>query len=195
LRVFVALPLPEAVVERLGRAGEELQRRARLLRVVRPAAMHITLIFFGELDQRALAVVLGALEDPSLAVGPIAASLGGLGQFPPRGAPRVLYCPIRRGAEEIRDLHRRLRAVLLAAWAAADPAGPAWDEGRPLTPHLTVARGRGAAVVAEDLEDIYRFEQPITLERLVLLQSILRPAGAEYRPLKTVHLTGERTGA
>ena len=157
--------------------------------------MHITLIFFGELDQRALAVVLGALEDPSLAVGPIAASLGGLGQFPPRGAPRVLYCPIRRGAEEIRDLHRRLRAVLLAAWAAADPAGPAWDEGRPLTPHLTVARGRGAAVVAEDLEDIYRFEQPITLERLVLLQSILRPAGAEYRPLKTVHLTGERTGA
>ena len=164
--------------------------------------MHITLIFFGELDQRALAVVLGALEDPSLAVGPIAASLGGLGQFPPRGAPRVLYCPIRRGAEEIRELHRRLRAVLLAAWAAAgptdvaaEPAGPAWDEGRPLTPHLTVARGRGGAVVPEDLEAIYRFEQPVTLERLVLLQSILRPAGAEYRPLKTVHLTGERTGA
>ena len=202
IRVFAALPLPAPALERLEMAAGELGRRAGSLRVVRPEGMHVTLIFFGELEEGPVQTIERALDHPSLAGPPIEASLGGLGQFPPRGAPRVLYCPIRQGVEAIKALHGRLREALLAQWnthsgrnrESSEPreaAGPAWDDRRPFAPHITVARNRGGAVKLSELEELFRFEQPATLDRLVLFQSILKPGGAEYRPLKTVRFSRE----
>lgn len=203
LRVFAALPIPEDALRCLEKAAGELERRARGFRVLRPESMHITLIFFGELEEGPLGAVQRALDDPCLAVPSIQASIGGLGQFPPRGVPRVFYCPVRRGAGEIEALYRGLREKLLAVWgepaprsrtgAQAPAAGrPSWDDPRPFTPHITVARNRGGKAGPAALEDLFRFEQPITLDRLVLFQSLLRPEGAEYRPLKTIRFAGER---
>jgi 2'-5' RNA ligase len=202
IRVFTALPLPTPALERLEKAAGELRRRAANLRVVHPEGLHVTLIFLGELEEGPLEDVKRALADPSLAGPAIEASLGGLGQFPPRGTPRVLYCSIRQGAEAIRTLHARLREALLAEWnthgtgngALSGPRKalvPAWDDRRPFTPHVTVARSRGGPVELSELEEMFRFEQPATLDRLVLFQSILKPEGAEYRPLKTVRFMGE----
>jgi 2'-5' RNA ligase len=224
MRVFAALPLPPAALQRLEGAVAELRDRARTarsggLRAVRPEGMHITLIFFGELEGERLEQIRSALGNPSLPGPPIAASIGGLGQFPPRGMPRVLYCPVRGGAKEIEGLYGRLRASALAAWGGGrsgagysdgsdepvpgdgevgertQPGGqarPPWDDRRSFTPHVTVARNRGGHVAVTDLRAPFDFEEPALLERLVLFQSILGPGGAEYRPLETVHFMGER---
>jgi len=202
IRVFAALPLPGEALARLERAAEELERRGRDFRVVRPEGMHVTLFFFGELEQERVSLLQRAMEAPAVGMPALEASLGGLGQFPPRGAARVLYCPVLRGGEEIAGLHRRLREALLAAWesspgqAGQSGAGgrPPWDDRRPFKPHVTVARSRrggGAPGGLSGLEEAFGFEQPATLDRLVLYQSILKPGGAEYRPLKTVRLSQE----
>jgi 2'-5' RNA ligase len=202
VRAFAALPLPSSALEELGNAGRRLRAATRSLRVVQPAGLHVTLIFFGELEKLPLARVERALDDPALVVAPIDASIGGLGQFPPKGAPRVLYCPILRGAGEITALHRRLQASLAASWVADPPAPtategaaplvrPPWDDPRPFTPHVTVARARGGQVELAELRGFFDFEHPLLLDRLVLFQSLLGPGGAQYRALKTVHLAGE----
>jgi 2'-5' RNA ligase len=214
MRVFAALPLPQPALARLEKAVGELRRRGGDLRTVRPEGMHITLIFFGELGEERLAEVQSALEDRTLAGPPIDATIGGLGQFPPRGTPRVLYCPVRRGAEQVVALYGRLREAVLAAWgrgaseaggtAAAGLSGvgldgrlrssgrPSWDDGRPFAPHVTVARNRGAPVAVDGFEELFDFEEPACLDRLVLFQSLLKPGGSEYRPLRTVTFKGDK---
>ncbi|MBN1836827.1 MAG: 2'-5' RNA ligase family protein [Spirochaetales bacterium] len=203
VRAFAALPLPGEALARLERAGRELKRRSSDFRVVRPEGMHVTLFFFGDLEMERLEQVRQALRDPGLGVPAVQASLGGLGRFPPRGSPRVLYCPVLRGREEIEELHRRLREALLAAWypnggarrgaRSGEAERPSWDDRRAFTPHVTVARSRGGRAgygVPAGVEELFAFDQPACLDRVVLFQSVLKPEGAEYRPLEILGLTG-----
>jgi 2'-5' RNA ligase len=185
VRVFTALPLPAPQLEKVAALAGRLARLYPKLRVVRPEGMHVTMIFLGELSQAQTEAVRQAMRDPALAVGPLAVSMGGLGQFPPRGVPRVLYCPIRRGAEAVAALHAALREALR-------PVDGLRLEERPFTPHITLARNnaRGLAVSLEQLAADFDFEDTFSLERLVLYESLLRPSGAEYRPLQTVSLAG-----
>jgi hypothetical protein len=40
------------------------------------------------------------------------------------------------------------------------------------------------------VQELFRFEHALILNRIVLYQSVLRPQGAEYKVLKTVMLGG-----
>jgi 2'-5' RNA ligase len=71
------------------------------------------------------------------------------------------------------------------------------EREREFTPHITLARVRsreprerrgGDPIVLADVEELFRFEYSLILDRLVLYQSILRPQGAEYKVMKTVVL-------
>lgn len=63
-------------------------------------------------------------------------TLAGLGLFPERGAPGVVWVGVDQGREELQALHRDLESELETAGFA--------PEERPFTPHLTLARLRGA---------------------------------------------------
>lgn len=180
MRVFLALPLPAMVVDRLREVTEGLRTRTRDLKVVRPEGLHITLVFLGERSDEEVAALTPLLAAPELARGPIQASLGGYGQFPPSGSPRVIFTPLREGNRETCALQADLVAVLRGGGVLLQ------EENRPFSPHVTLARsrvGRGEAVACGDL---FAFEQRFNFDRLVLFQSVLKPQGAEYRPLQTV---------
>jgi 2'-5' RNA ligase len=181
LRVFTGLPLPVDVVRRLADPCAALRRSFPNLRVVRPEGLHVTLEFLGELPEervREIAGRLAALEEPSLAVARIRTVLGGLGQFPPAGAPRVLYCPLGAGSEAVSALYAQVCALL-------DGRGGR-DAGRAYTPHVTVARSKGGFLDMAAARELFAFEIPVELDRIVLFQSVLGRQGAEYRPLKSV---------
>lgn len=137
-RLFVALDLPEEVVEALVAWRARLLREHDVLRPVRPQALHATLCFLGRLDERAIEP-LGAL---------VAAVAGEAGAAPrlalgeplwlPRRRPRVLALALRDASGAL----GRLQATL-----AARLAGDGWyePEARPYLPHVTVARVRGEA--------------------------------------------------
>jgi len=188
LRVFTALPLPAEAVRRLSGACAGLRSGFPGLRVVREEALHVTLQFYGELPEdtvRQLAEHLPAAvaegRGPEAGSSGIRATLGGLGQFPPSGAPRVLYCPVGAGSEEVAALHARLRDALRQSCRMEGEAGQ--EDGRPFTAHVTVARSRGGIVDVAAARRLFAFELPIELDRVVLFQSILGRQGAEYRPL------------
>jgi 2'-5' RNA ligase len=187
MRVFAALPLPEQAVEKLGRLAEELQARYPDLKVVKPSGMHVTMVFFGELNQEQILGVMRVMDSPELKMASIQAVMGGVGQFPPKGQPRVIYCPISKGSPEIGYLYRVYHRLVSGV------EGLSLEAERDFTPHITLARNRrelsrASRISLSEVEELFRFEYSLILDRLVLYQSILRPQGAEYKVMKTVVL-------
>ncbi len=85
MRIFAALPLPAQAVDKLQSLAAELKKRYPDLKVVKPHGLHITMVFFGELNQDQVLEVLRRMDNPELKVASVQAALGGVGQFPPKG--------------------------------------------------------------------------------------------------------------
>ena len=182
MRIFAALPLPSQAVNKLDTLAAELKRACPDLKVVKPQGMHITMVFFGELGQDQVLDIMRVMDRPELKVASIQAVMGGVGQFPPKGQPRVIYCPIHKGAPEISNLHRLYYRLVSGI------EGLSLEGDRDFTPHITLARSKGSRVILPEMGELFRFEYSLILDRLVLYQSILRPQGAEYKVVKTVML-------
>jgi 2'-5' RNA ligase len=180
VRLFLALPLPPAALARL--AGLSGQLAGRRLKVVRPEGLHLTLVFLGEREEAEARAIGELLRAPELRRPPIRACLGGYGQFPPRGWPRVVYVPVREGAREIVELQAGLVGVLRRAGV------PLQEEARGFQPHLTLARGGNLRPDLQGLEELLAFEERFVVERLVLFRSLLKPQGAEYQALASLTL-------
>jgi RNA 2',3'-cyclic 3'-phosphodiesterase len=127
VRLFVALDLPEAIKEQLA----DLIGNLPDTRWTPPDQQHITLRFIGEVDG-------GAFRDSEEALAglhghPFELQLKGIGHFPPRGEPRVLWA----GIEPSRPLKAFKRRVDSALREVGLP-----PEGRKFSPHVTIARFR-----------------------------------------------------
>jgi RNA 2',3'-cyclic 3'-phosphodiesterase len=184
-RLFIALDLPQDV-----RSGVVDWQQTALadpaLRVVRPEALHITLVFLGyqaEKDRKAIAKAAFATEAEAPAVELQAEPIG----VPPGKRPRLIA--LGANSEETVALQAGVQERLVAG-------GFYEPEKRPFWPHLTVARvkpeapkSRKPALVRTEPhslpEHMFRFFRPT---RLVLFKSHLRRTGAEYEPMAELEL-------
>jgi 2'-5' RNA ligase len=179
VRVFAALPLPSAVVGSLDSALAPARRAYQGLRWVSASGFHMTLHFFGEVSEEDVAALTQVLDDPDLRVPAIPARLGKIGQFPPRGNPRVLWVGLERGEEEMRAYGSLFEKKI-------SPLGWTPDE-RGFSAHITVARaGKSPFAGWNSSVEIPRTD--FFMEECVLFQSILGRDGAQYVPLKKISL-------
>jgi 2'-5' RNA ligase len=169
-RLFVALPLPEPVKRSL----EPLARGLGDVRWLTPDQQHLTLRFIGEVDQGRVDEIAEAL---ALVEGlPFELKLEGLGHFPPRGEPKVLWVGVSRNPE-LGALKRRVDRALAAV--GIEP------EARKFAPHVTLARLRGP-LSAERLQtwlmrhSLYRSES-FAVSDFHLYSSWLKPWGADHQ--------------
>src|SRR5262245_25555504 len=101
-RLFVALEIGAAAQDHVAKEQSRLEQiiRASSIRWVKHDQLHITLVFIGEVpDERAaeiVAVMRDAIPHPSFQF-----ELGGIGAFPPRGAPRALWIGVKSGGEDV----------------------------------------------------------------------------------------------
>src|SRR5687767_1722488 len=170
LRLFVALPLPDSVKRSL----EPLARGLGDVRWLSPEQQHLTLRFIGEIDNGRLDEVAEAL---ALVPGePLEVRLEGLGHFPPRGEPRVLWVGVAKNPE-LASLKRRIDRAL--AQVGLSP------ETRRFAPHVTLARIRGP--LARDRLATYLMRHSLyrsaafPVSDFHLYSSWLKSAGAEYQ--------------
>jgi 2'-5' RNA ligase len=172
VRAFVALELPEAAREAIGALQARLRPRLGRIRLVRPEGAHLTLRFLGETSPVRLASMREALGKTASLCPPFEARLGGLGTFPERGSPRILWLAV-----EVPDAVSSLQAACeRAAVAAGFP-----PEGRPFRPHLTLGRWRERAE-RPDLPEGTDLGLA-RVDALVIFRSELRPEGARYTAL------------
>jgi RNA 2',3'-cyclic 3'-phosphodiesterase len=184
-RLFVALDLPQDV-----RTGVvEWQQTALAdpaLRIVRPEALHITLVFLGyhaEKEAKAIARAAFATEAEAPAVELQADPVG----IPPGKRPRLIA--LGAHSEETVALQAGMEERLVEA-------GFQEPEKRAFWPHVSVARvkpeapkSRKPALIRTEPhalpEHMFRFFRPT---RLVLFRSHLRRTGAEYEPMAELEL-------
>lgn len=182
-RAFLAVPLSQAIRERLAEIQSELAQDIRPLSWTNPETLHLTLHFFGELAEENLEKVRVSMLSVGLEKKPFQIDIQGLGVFPNRRRPRVLWLGLTP-AERLRCLHRAWHTALLKAGLRLT--------GRTFTPHLTIGRFRRKAAGLEELLEANadRWFGCLRIDRLVLYESRLTPQRAEHRAVQTVHLQG-----
>ena len=179
-RVFLALPLAAAARDELATWYAGLGADPTVLRPVDPTCYHITVHFFGSLEEDDLARARGLSRHPAWAVtAPLRCRLTGLEQLPPRGPARVLHAALAEGGAATTAFLSQARALVAAARfpvAARDPF-----------PHVTVARVRRGKRWRRSLANRW-LGAPFVLDLLVLYESHLSRTGARYEPLETQRL-------
>lgn len=138
MRLFVALPLPEAVKALLAAEQRRLAAHPGLagMRWSTPEQQHLTLVFLGEVDEARLPELARALAAASRRQPLLALATAGLGAFPSARRASVLWCGVAGDTEALAGLHDRLTQQLRGFYR---------PEARGFKPHLTLARLRGGA--------------------------------------------------
>jgi len=170
-RAFVAIELEAPLREAIGELQAGLRPRLGAVRLVRPEGIHLTLRFLGDTSPAQVEALRPRLAAAVAQCPPAEARVAGLGLFPERGSPRVLWLGLEV-PPPILDLQR-------ACERAARASGFEKEE-RPFRAHLTLGRWRERAATP----DLPFVDLTATrLDTLVLFRSDLRPGGAVYTAL------------
>ena len=167
-RLFVAIDPPEAI--RVQVAG--ICCGLPDARWTEPEQLHLTLCFIGEVDGSSFLDISEALE--TITVARFSLQLRGVGFFPPRGLPRVVWAGIEK-SEPLMTLQRKITTRLFQLGVTL--------ENRKFTPHLTLARlGQASpAKVGRYLEANGLFTSTsFVVERFLLYSSLLGRKGASH---------------
>ena len=168
-RLFVAIDLPESTK----RVLVDLDPKIRGARWVDAEQMHLTLGFFGDVPEDVDLTLREKLS--AIRFGAFFLPIAGVGTFPPKGPPKIIWIGVGGGHPHLFQIHKRVQEAALAAGLEPDL--------RPWHPHITLARCRDVSAQA-----IRKFLQSnvdvdagmIRIESFALKSSQLTPAGSIY---------------
>ncbi len=167
-RLFVAIDPPQDIREQLTTICCGLPDA----RWIPPEQLHLTLCFIGEVNGAVFQDIREALGDINSAL--FSLRLQGVGFFPPRGQPRVVWAGIEKN-EQLAVLQRKMVTRLFAL--GLEP------ENRKFAPHITLARlhQTPASKVGKYLEMHGLLNSAaFAVENFLLYSSILGRKGASH---------------
>jgi 2'-5' RNA ligase len=181
LRCFIAINLPESVKNILTGLQQELGQCGADIRWVRPENIHLTLKFLGDINKEAVEDIVKILELAGEEHAAFDFEIFGAGVFPNMKSPRVLWVGLKTG-ELFAALHQMIEKGAASLGFKA--------EKRRFLPHLTLGRFRSSRGKSNLIEKIRFFEKnsfgSFNIKSVCLMQSTLKPAGAEYTIMKEV---------
>jgi len=194
IRAFLAIELTDDLRARLAQIQQDLTQRLshRFPKTVRlswvqPASIHLTIKFLGDMDEPLIEPLRIEIAQVMTEHRPVQIPLNRLGVFPRPQQPRVLWAGPSATWEQGDDAVR-VAALHRSVEARCHTLG-FMPEGRPLSPHLTLARIKaGERDVGRLLAQDGVLDHPLSigaldLNAIVLMKSELRPAGPVYTKL------------
>ena len=190
MRLFVAIDIGDAMRREAQRVIAALTIKLEQAKEppkvvwVRPAALHVTIKFLGEVDE-AEAERLKALLAPPIAMAPFDVSWRGIGAFPSTRHPRALWLGVINGAAQLAEVESEISTRVAGAAVQLDD--------RALLPHLTLGRikmpGKGLdwpkILKACELRNVTSH-----IDKVVLYRSQLSQHGPNYTELVSAPLIG-----
>lgn len=167
-RLFVAVPLPAALLGFVGRAQEALPVMHGL-RLLAPPQLHVTLAFIGEVGDDKAAVARKVVEDVPAGMGG-EALVRGFMLLPSSAKARVVTL-------ELTDENGVFAALFERVMQGLETGEVMKREKRPFRPHLTIARLREPGPVRPRYES---GQSPFAVESVGLYRSELKREGAMY---------------
>jgi 2'-5' RNA ligase len=168
IRLFIAIDIPEAI--RMEVAG--MGRSIPSARPIPVDQLHLTLKFIGEVEGSKFLDIQDSLKEIFLPK--FSLSLKGVGTFPPRGIPRILWAGVEQ-AERTNALRNAIDRTLAVLNIPRDK--------KKYTPHLTLARLRNSPI--HDLQhflagNAFFQSSEFPVENFHLYRSRLTSKGAQH---------------
>jgi len=184
IRSFLAIELPKPILRKIEEVQGDLKLTHADVRWVNPEKIHLTLKFFGNIEESRIDAIFKAIEEPIQNNPPFFLNVRGVGAFPQMRNPRVIWMGLVNGKEVLVSLQKQIEIQLEKIGFQ--------PEDRPFHPHLTLGRtrsSRGKEELVGKMEK-HRDEEfgDFQIERVVLFKSDLRPTGPVYTPLREIKL-------
>ena len=174
MRVFLALEISPSVKEYLQGIIKIMASRITGVRWVKSEGQHITLKFFGELDEAIVENIRTRLLSIEDKFEPFETTIKGIDAFPNKRRARVIVITLEKGVDIAKAIFNDIEVALL-------PLGFE-GEKRDYTPHITLGRKKEQSPILErDIPDLNGMG--FIVDRLVMFRSTLTPQGAIYSPL------------
>ena len=186
IRAFIGVQFAPEVRARISQAIAQLAAEISGIRWVREENFHFTLKFLGLIEEPQIEPINNALAQAIHPFRRFTISAKCLGVFPDIKRPRVLWVGLE--GNDMPALAKSVESVL-------EPVGFP-RENRIFRPHLTLGRWRQPMGSQQELEGkLKRWKNfefgESAVNEVVLFQSILKPNGAVYRPIRAVPLAAD----
>lgn len=183
IRTFIALDVPVEVKEHISKVQHDLRRMGGArISWTRPAGIHLTLKFLGDVERDRLDEVTKAVRDSAALVNPFKIITTKTGGFPNLRRPRVLWWGLSSD-ESLMTLQDSVDRNL-------GLEGFKTDEKR-FHPHLTIGRVKYVDRRSEVIDEFSSLDMPLftwEVRDVRVMSSVLNPQGAEYGVTSTVTL-------
>lgn len=184
IRTFLAIELPRGLLSKIEEVQGGLRSSRADVRWVSPENLHLTLKFFGNIDESQIESIVQSIEQEVQETPPIFLKAKGMGAFPNLRNPRVIWVGFKEGKEEITSFQRKLEKEFEKIGFPR--------EDRSFHPHLTLGRMRSSKGKEDLIKEIERYREEefgeFQVEKIVLFKSDLRPSGPIYTPLREIRL-------
>lgn len=174
IRLFMSIDLPDSVkvvlLDTAEQMGQQLPKRA--VRWVKREQMHLTLRFLGDTAVTQLPALREQLTQVIVQHRPFRLRLNGVGAFPNRKRPRVVWMGLAGDLVGLQALQGALEETVV------DLGWP--REKRSFRPHLTLGRVKDTRQASALNWEVRLAEMEFGVTAVQLVQSDLRPSGAVY---------------
>lgn len=182
MRLFIAIEIPDDLKKIFGSLRADIPGA----RWVAAEQIHLTLAFLGEVEEAAVESLNS--EIAGIQLHEFKLCFSGTGCFPNRHRPRVLWIGLEP-EPRLDDLASRVRAAVLACGIP--------QEGRPFSPHVTLARFKlsPSRELDEFIDRNNKLKlQMFTVHEFILYQSQLTSQGAVHSPIRNFPLAAPGIG-
>ncbi len=184
IRSFIAIELGDKEKRSLELIQNKLKRELPPVRWVKPATMHLTLNFLGDVEEDLIPRIIESMNSAVRGCRPFRMNLSGIGAFPNSRNPRVIWIGIREESGVLGRLAAELEKLL--SGIGIEP------EEHPFSPHLTLGRvkERGDRNVFDGVLTVFKDQNAggVQVDGICLMRSDLTPQGPIYSALHHVEL-------
>ncbi|NTU43068.1 MAG: RNA 2',3'-cyclic phosphodiesterase [Nitrospirales bacterium] len=183
MRCFIAIEISQPIRDALGEMMKGLKAISRGIKWVPAGNIHLTLKFLGEVKEELIPEIRKRLAEVCNSHSPAALAIRGAGAFPNLRSPQVIWVGCG-DSPELKVLYEAIEEAM---------SGLGFEkERRKFSPHLTLGRvreQRGLEPVMKELQ-LLKDQDWGTVEvgAVALMQSVLKPSGAEYTPVSVFPL-------
>jgi len=183
MRLFIAANIPEKIKEEFVLLNKGLKYKIPKVSWITGRNFHITLKFLGEVQEGRIPKIISSVSDICKEIKPFTVKFSGLGAFPDLKYPHIIWAGVSEGKSELENLAKKIEYSLEKIGFE--------KERRSFSAHLTIGRVRSPKVRDLSFENIQAAFSPFELKNIDLMQSVLKPSGAEHTILETFIFGGK----
>lgn len=179
IRAFIAIELEKELKQAISQVTEDFLQAKADIKWVERQNIHITLKFLGSIEEKQIDIAKHCLSEIANSFNFFSMSLKGVGTFPEKGIPRVIWIGADEGKNELERCASLIENFLVKEGFK--------KEDRPFTPHTTIGRVRSPLNTALLKAKLKHYENFFFGSQLVkeisFFRSDLTKSGPIYSPI------------